>query len=284
MKIKCRIIGFDLDGTLLNSEKHIAEHTREVLTRAVEQGIWILPVTGRPLGGLPKEVVEFPGVQYAITANGARIMETQTGGCLYERLVPVKTAEQIMEIFSDYDALREVYYGGNDVLEEAKEKGYAEAEEFSRVGEYMRSPQMAAYVRATRTPVPDILQLIREKGQDTDKVQGVFKIDEERTEARKRLEAVEGIEVTGALSNNIEVNAAGVDKGNAILWFADHLGIPHEEVAGFGDGNNDIQLLKKAGIGVAMANATDQVKAVSDYITGTNDEDGVATFIEKYIL
>ena len=101
----------DLDGTLLNSEKHIAEHTREVLTRAVEQGIWILPVTGRPLGGLPKEVVEFPGVQYAITANGARIMETQTGGCLYERLVPVKTAEQIMEIFSDYDALREVYYG-----------------------------------------------------------------------------------------------------------------------------------------------------------------------------
>ena len=275
MKIKCRIIGFDLDGTLLNSEKHIAEHTREVLTRAVEQGIWILPVTGRPLGGLPKEVVEFPGVQYAITANGARIMETQTGGCLYERLVPVKTAEQIMEIFSDYDALREVYYGG---------KGYAGAEEFSRVGEYMRSPQMAAYVRATRTPVPDILQLIREKGQDTDKVQGVFKIDEERTEARKRLEAVEGIEVTGALSNNIEVNAAGVDKGNAILWFADHLGIPHEEVAGFGDGNNDIQLLKKAGIGVAMANATDQVKTVSDYITGTNDEDGVATFIEKYIL
>ena len=275
MKIKCRIIGFDLDGTLLNSEKHIAEHTREVLTRAVEQGIWILPVTGRPLGGLPKEVVEFPGVQYAITANGARIMETQTGGCLYERLVPVKTAEQIMEIFSDYDALREVYYGG---------KGYAEAEEFSRVGEYMRSPQMAVYVRATRTPVPDILQLIREKGQDTDKVQGVFKMDEERTEARKRLEAVEGIEVTGALSNNIEVNAAGVDKGNAILWFADHLGIPHEEVAGFGDGNNDIQLLKKAGIGVAMANATDQVKAVSDYITGTNDEDGVATFIEKYIL
>lgn len=275
MKIKCRIIGFDLDGTLLNSEKHIAEHTREVLTRAVEQGIWILPVTGRPLGGLPKEVVEFPGVQYAITANGARIMETQTGGCLYERLVPVKTAEQIMEIFSDYDALREVYYGG---------KGYAEVEKFSRVGEYMRSPQMAAYVRATRTPVPDILQLIREKGQDTDKVQGVFKIDEERTEARKRLEAVEGIEVTGALSNNIEVNAAGVDKGNAILWFADHLGIPHEEVAGFGDGNNDIQLLKKAGIGVAMANATDQVKAVSDYITGTNDEDGVATFIEKYIL
>lgn len=55
-------------------------------------------------------------------------METQTGGCLYERLVPVKTAEQIMEIFSDYDALREVYYGG---------KGYAEAEEFSRVGEYI---------------------------------------------------------------------------------------------------------------------------------------------------
>ena len=55
-------------------------------------------------------------------------------------------------------------------------------------------------------------------------------------------------------------------------------------MAGFGDGNNDIQLLKKAGIGVAMANATDQVKAVSDYITGTNDEDGVATFIEKYIL
>ena len=55
MKIKCRIIGFDLDGTLLNSEKHISEHTREVLTRAVEQGIWILPVTGRPLADCQKK-------------------------------------------------------------------------------------------------------------------------------------------------------------------------------------------------------------------------------------
>ena len=70
MKIKCRIIGFDLDGTLLNSEKHIAEHTREVLTRAVEQGIWILPVTGRPLGGLPKDFRE-SSMRLQRTAQGS---------------------------------------------------------------------------------------------------------------------------------------------------------------------------------------------------------------------
>lgn len=275
MKIKCKVIGFDLDGTLLNSEKKISPHTREVLTEAVRRGIWILPVTGRPLGGLPKEVVEFPGIQYAITANGARIMETKTGTCLYEKLVPVQTAARIMEVFNDYDTLREVYYGG---------KGFASEREYAKVEEYMRSPQMAKYVHATRKPVPDVLELIREKGEDTDKVQGVFKIDAQRTEALERLKGIEGIEVTGALANNLEVNAAGVDKGNAILWFADRLGIPREEVAGFGDGNNDIRLLEKAGIGVAMENATDQVKAVSNYITGTNDEDGVATFIENHFF
>ncbi|MDO5590098.1 MAG: Cof-type HAD-IIB family hydrolase [Lachnospiraceae bacterium] len=275
MKYKCKLISFDLDDTLLNSKKELTDHTREVLMKAQEKGIHIMPVTGRPLGGLPKEVREFPGVRYAITANGARIVDLQTGEYLYTSLLSKKMTEEIVTIFKDYDALREVYYDG---------VGFAEAKEFANVEDYMRSPYMSAYVRATRTPVPDLMQYIREKNQETDKVQGVFKIDAERKEALARVQFVEGVEVTGALVNNIEVNAAGVDKGNAITWFADYIGISLKDIVAFGDGNNDVNFLRQAGIGVAMENATEEVKAASDYMTVTNNEDGVAAFIEKYLL
>ena len=81
-----------------------------------------------------------------------------------------------------------------------------------------------------------------------------------------------------------EVNAKGADKGSALLWLADHLGISREGTMAFGDGENDIPMIKDAGIGVAMENALDAVKEAADTITLNNDEDGVAAAIRKFIF
>ena len=107
----------------------------------------------------------------------------------------------------------------------------------------------------------------------------------EREAALDEIRKLEGVTITGALHNNIEVNAAGVDKGNALLWLAQYLGIAPEETMAFGDGNNDITLLEKAGTGVAMKNGIEEVKHAADRITEkTNDEEGAAKFIETYVL
>ena len=83
---------------------------------------------------------------------------------------------------------------------------------------------------------------------------------------------------------NLEINAAGVNKGKAMIELGKLLGIPREEIMAFGDGNNDLKMLKEVGTGVAMVNAIPSVKEAADYVTLSNDEEGVAKFIEKYVL
>ena len=90
--------------------------------------------------------------------------------------------------------------------------------------------------------------------------------------------------VTGALANNIEVNARGVNKGNGLLMLGKILGIEKEEIMACGDGLNDLAMLRAVGFGVAMANGNEEVKKYADYVTGSNDEDGVAKAIEKFVL
>ena len=84
--------------------------------------------------------------------------------------------------------------------------------------------------------------------------------------------------------NNIEVNSENVHKGIALLWLAKRLGIKKEEIMAFGDGSNDLKMICDAGIGVAMANGIESVKAAADLIAKSNDEDGVAQIIDQYVL
>ena len=101
---------------------------------------------------------------------------------------------------------------------------------------------------------------------------------------RKALAEIPGIFVTSSLSNNLEVNAVGADKGGALLRLAELLGIRQEATMAFGDGENDISMLRMAGIGVAMENAEDHVKEAADYVTVTNNEAGVAAALRKFVL
>lgn len=276
MKHKIKMIGFDLDGTLLTDQKELGEYTVQILKRAVEEGIVILPITGRPLCGLPEEVTGLTGLRYAITANGARILDLKNAAVLKEQLVSVETAEKILDILGNYDSLREIYYDGT---------GYAEREKLEQIDHFFEEGPMAEYVRSTRQPVENLMDKFRKESREVDKVQGVFADLGEREAALDEIRKLEGVTITGALHNNIEVNAAGVDKGNALLWLAQYLGIAPEETMAFGDGNNDITLLEKAGTGVAMKNGIEEVKHAADRITEkTNDEEGAAKFIKTYVL
>lgn len=276
MKHKIKMIGFDLDGTLLTDQKELGEYTVQILKRAVEEGIVILPITGRPLCGLPEEVTGLTGLRYAITANGARILDLKNAAVLKEQLVSVETAEKILDILGNYDSLREIYYDGT---------GYAEREKLEQIDHFFEEGPMAEYVRSTRQPVDNLMDKFRQESREVDKVQGVFANLGEREAALDEIRKLEGVTITGALHNNIEVNAAGVDKGNALLWLAQYLGIAPEETMAFGDGNNDITLLEKAGTGVAMKNGIEEVKHAADRVTEkTNDEEGAAKFIETYVL
>lgn len=272
---KVKLIGMDLDGTLLTTKKELTAYTREVLSRAVKQGIIVMPATGRPLRGITDDLLEFSGFRYAVTANGGRVLNIRTGETLFEELVPAETAGKVLEILGHYDTLREIYFDG---------VGYAQEDALQNISRYLEEAPMMEYIMRTRIAVPDLWAKFEEENRAVDKVQGLFTSLEERDMAIRELREVSGIEITGALKKNIEVNAAGVNKGRALLRLGELLGIRREEIMAFGDGANDLKMIKEVGVGVAMENAKDELKEAADYIAGSNDKDGVARFIETYVL
>ena len=199
-----RMIGFDLDGTLLTTDKILTERTKKALEAAADQGVILVPATGRPLCGLPKELLELPFIKYAVTANGARILETKTEQVLSEMLISVEKAREILDIFSDYDTLRDVYYDGI---------GYSEKEKLVHIQDYVMTKAMGEYILNTRVPVESVEEKFETENRGTDKVQALFRYQTDKEEAWKRIRKVTGVEATGALENNIEVNAEGVHKG-----------------------------------------------------------------------
>ena len=229
--------------------------------------------TGRPYTGIPKELRDFPGIRYALSSNGARILDTQTGKVLIEHLLPLKSAKKALEILRKYDTLQEVYFEG---------QGYAEADKLDRISRYHHNPHMWEYVRSSRKPVPSLTELIERENRDMDKVQALFADMEELARAWKELERYRELVLVSSLGYNIEINAAGVDKGTGLMELGALLGIRPEEIMACGDGDNDIRMLELAGVGVAMGNAGENVKAAADYIAETNDHEGAAKAIVKY--
>lgn len=276
MDHKIKLVGFDLDGTLLNSEKILTERTKNALTAAVEQGIVIVPVTGRTLSGVPKELMEFPGVRYVITANGARILDVIKGETLIEELLSREKCGIILDIFEKYDTLKEIYYDG---------VGYADRESLEKIERYQPDEAMGRYILATRKTVESTRIMFENEEKGMDKIQALFSSISDKEKARLEvLDSVSDVEVTGAMLNNVEVNAKGIHKGNALVKLGAVLGIRMEEIMAFGDGNNDIQMLEAVGVGVAMANSVPEVLAVADMVAPSNDEDGVAKVIEECVL
>ena len=270
-----KMIGIDLDGTLLTTEKKLLPFTRRVLSEAIKKGIFVVMATGRPYSGILEEIRTFPGIRYVLTSNGARVLDMNTQKVLVEHLLPLKSAKKALEILQKYDTLQEVYFDG---------QGYAEEEKLEMISRYHHNPHMWEYVRKSRKPIPSIPELVAGENRDMDKVQALFADMGELEEAWKELEQYEELVLVSSLGYNIEINDVGVDKGRGLMELGELLGIRPEEVMAFGDGDNDIRMLQKAGIGVAMGNALDNVKAAADYVTDTNDEEGVAKAILKYAL
>lgn len=273
---KIKMIGLDLDGTLLNNRKELTERTIQALKSAMEQGVEIVISTGRPITGVPKHLLEFSGIRYVISSNGGRVIDQYTQELLYECPVQYETAERILKIVKEYDTLCEIYFDG---------KGYVQKDELEKVTHYLRNPAMANYILTTREGIDSVWEKMDEmRGHGLDKVHAIFADENELEEARIRVYESEDVIISGSLGNNLEMNAPGVHKGIALLRLGEKLGIAREEIMAFGDGDNDIEMLKAAGVGVAMANASEEVKSAADLVTESNEEDGVAQMIERIVL
>ncbi len=272
-----KLIATDLDGTFLDDEKNIPPENMAALRECAERNIEIVPATGRIAIGLPDEIKELPGVRYAITVNGAEVFDFKENRVISSCLMPVETALDLLMIAreSSDDIMYDAYLDGIGIMSEDL---FRELERFSP------SPAITKLIRKTRRTVPDNIAYIKEKNRDVQKVSMLFLSEDARVRMRRRLAGYPGILVSSSLPNNLEINAEGAEKGGALLRLAEHLGLKREEVMAFGDGENDLTMVRAAGLGVAMENGNPEVKAAADYVTGTNNEAGVAAAIRRFVL
>ena len=272
MRRKSGIIAMDLDGTVLNGDKKMTERTLKALEAAAESGIWIVPATGRILKGLPEEMLALPWIRYMILANGAMVWDRETESCLYRAEISLETG---LEVFHWLDGFQVIY----DCYQE--NQGWMTATMWEQAEIYAPSPFYLQHIRTLRKPVPDLKEHVRRSGKSLQKIQAFCRTAEVQREVlAKTAERFPELAVSTSVTRNAEINDGRANKGAALSALAERLGIPMEKTAAFGDGTNDLSMIRAAGAGIAMANADESIKAAADRTTADNESDGVGIAVE----
>ena len=270
-----KLIALDLDGTLLNSDKQLSEKNRAALQRAAEEGVEIVPATGRFYLGMPQVIRDLPFVRYVISVNGAQVYDVKGEKTVCGSEIPWERAVGVMERLDSLDVIYDCYMNG---------WGRMTQSHYDLAEQYAANIHSLEMIKKLRTPVPELKAYLRESRTDIQKIQAFFKDMKLREEMLRQLpEEFPDLVVTTSIVNNIEINSREATKGIALKKLAEYLGIPISGTMAFGDDFNDITMLHDCGIGVAMGNAAEQVKRAADFVTSDCNSDGVAYAIKHFL-
>lgn len=272
------LIAFDLDGTLLRDDKSIPEENLAAMEKAAARGITLVPATGRIFRGLPPQLKELPFLRYYILSNGAAVYDRQERRTLLRADIPLALA---LSCYAYLDTLPVIY----DCYQ--NECGWMTRSMLEAAAPYfVKEPEVLKMLYGLRKPVDDLKETLRQRGEDLQKLQMFFKPEDEALRQETILELPRrfpGLQATTSVKNNIEVNSAEAGKGKALLALSAALGIDPAATVAFGDGTNDIEMLRAAGLGVAMGNAAAAVKDAADLVTESNEDCGFARMIEALL-
>lgn len=272
-----RLLALDLDGTTFNSKKIITNRTKNAIEAAIKKGVIVMPATGRPKSGLPESFISIPGVRYALTSNGGAVVDLINDTVIHSDFVDYEIACRVIDLMLPVDAMIEVYHNGHCY---ADRSGYEKMlYTYKNVFDWFR-----VYVKKSRIPVDNLRKLVYSGNLKIEKFLASFDDVSLRQPLFEQAKAMGNLSVVFGNEFNLEISSATANKGNCLLAFADRLGIRQDQIMACGDNMNDQTMMEAAGLAVAMGNADEDIKALADFVTLTNDEDGVAYAIEKFIL
>jgi len=235
----------------------------------------IIIASGRSYGSLPKDVCAVAGIHYAITSNGAAVYRVPGGEKVRQLHMEAKTVGDVMRLTEGEHIAYEVFIDG---------VAYAQADYVEDPTRYGAPERAIEYVQTTRKPVEDIRSFIDARAATLESMDLIVPEEETKVRLWKLLESkVEELYITSSVKRLMELSCRDGGKHNGVRFIRELLGLKAEEVAAFGDGDNDAEMLREAGIGIAMANASEKCLAAADYVTKHHDEDGVAEAIYELL-
>lgn len=269
-----KLIAIDLDGTLLDSQKQISAKNMEAVRLAQNLGVMVVVCSGRILAGARVFASQMGLRGLIVACNGALIKDLSTEEVLYSSRLSREDCIRVGDICRRENIYFHAYVG--DVL-------YTERLERSSLFYYNKNKELSPQERIDIRVVENMTDIFRMEKKDPYKMVVISESRELLKNVRDQVEEIDSVEVTSSLYNNFEVLNRGVSKGRAIELIARTYGIHRNEIISIGDNENDISMLEYAGVGVVMGNAEKEIKKMADFITGTNDESGVAQAILKFI-
>lgn len=267
-----KLIALDLDDTTLGSDSRLAPETEKALKRAVKAGIEVVIASGRAFKALPAQVLGIEGISYAITTNGAAIERVSDGSRLMSLSLRPESVMQILELFEGERL--EAFVGGQP---------YCDAEYAADPLRYGCAPAYVEYVRTTRRPVADMRGFILQNIDRLDSIDVLSAPGAQHEKLRKRAGILKNVYVTSSSPRLVEISDAEAGKGAALRRLCATLNVPAENTAAFGNGDNDADMLRFAGLGVAVKNASASCLAAANCVCESNDEMGVAIMINKIV-
>ena len=265
-----QILTLDLDGTLTNSQKEISKPTLDALIDIQEHGKKVVLASGRPTKGvlpLAEQLHLKDYGSYILSFNGAKIIDCRSGQVIYNKTLPTGVLEPLLSIVEKYEGLDIISYTDRELLSGLRSNKYTELE--SRIND-MPIIEIDNFATAIKNPVNKFL------------ISG-----EPSIIARAQKEISEHFRSYLSIYCSepffLEIMPPQVDKAHSLLKLLSSIGLTTDEMICCGDGYNDITMLETAGLGVAMANAQPLVRERADYITKSNDEDGVLHVINEFM-
>ncbi|MGN1411864.1 MAG: Cof-type HAD-IIB family hydrolase [Oscillospiraceae bacterium] len=265
----CKIIFLDIDGTLTNSKKIITEKTLNTLIKVQQDGIILALASGRPDKGIKPftktlQLDKFGG--YILSFNGARVKNVQTGKIIYENSLSKEAFKFAYQLSKKYK-VDIITYNDDYIISETDNNKYLDIE--SKIN---KIPVKVVSNMVDFVDYNPVKCLMLGDGDYLATIEKEIKI------------------AMGDLANVyrsepffLEIVPNGVDKATSIEKLISSIGIEHSKTMAFGDGFNDISMVKYVSCGVAMANGCDKIKSIANFITSTNDEDGIAEFLNKHL-
>lgn len=265
-----KVLVLDLDGTLTNSEKKITPKTKKALMEMQEKGHTVVLASWRPTPGitpLAKELELEKNGGYILSFNGGQITNCKTGKIVYQKTLPPEVVPKLFDLADKLD-IGLLSYERDSIITGMHYDEYIDIEK-----------------KINRLPVKQMENITDYIDFPLNKCLGTAD-PEVAAQAEKEYEKMFGKTLCISRSEPffIEITPMGIDKAASLERFCKLTGNKRENLIACGDGFNDVSMIEYAGLGVAMANAQAAVKEVADYVTASNDEDGVAKVIYKFIL
>jgi hypothetical protein len=265
-----KLIALDIDGTLTNSKKEISPQTRYALIEAQNRGKKIILASGRhPIGIEPiaKDLMLDKNDGYIMAFNGGKIINCTTGETVVSKLFPLEYLPDIVGVLKESNITINTY-DDKKIISDKKVNDYTYVER-----DIIRADMVTVddFVSTVRFDINKIL--LAGEPDEIDKYQEILSM---------RYDGL--LDVYKSAPYFLEIMPFGVTKGSMLPLLLDKLGVKRDQLVAFGDNYNDMTMIGYAGLGVAMGNAEEDVKKIADYVCESNDDDGIAKTIAKYIF